>query len=104
MKINRKTGTLAALTAAAALVAALLAGCGPTSKIAQPYDDASVSRHLTGPAEVVNMPDGFSNFADKCDGHGHRVYTAFHNNSAYAAIAVVTDASCPGGVPARPAK
>jgi hypothetical protein len=104
MQSTSKRTIIAAAVAGSAIVTGLLAGCSPTSKVAQPYDDAPVSRHVTGAAEVVNMPDGFSNFADKCDGHGHRVYTAFHNNSAYAAIAVVTDASCPGGVPARPAK
>jgi hypothetical protein len=100
VKINRKRQAIVAAMAGAALAAGLLAGCGPTSKIAQPYDDASVSRHLTGPAEVVNMPDGFSNFADKCDGHGHRVFVVFHNDSAYGAITAINDPTCPGGVTA----
>lgn len=67
-----------------------------TAKIVEPYDDASVSQHLTGPAEVGSMPDGFNNWAGKCDDHGHRVFTTFHSDSPYAGIAVISDPTCPG--------
>jgi hypothetical protein len=75
------------------LAAALLAGCG---KITEPYNDAPVRSQNKQPAEVLNMPDGFSNVATKCD-HGNRVYVAFHGDSAYGAVAVVAnDPSCAG--------
>jgi hypothetical protein len=68
-----------------------LSGCG---KAAEPFNDAPVSGENTGAAEKINMPDGFSNVATKCD-HGNRIYVAFHGDSAYAAIAVVpNDPSC----------
>lgn len=71
-----------------------LAGCGKT---AEPFNDAPVSGENTGPAEKINMPDGFSNVSTKCD-HGNRIYVAFHGDSAYAAIAVVAaDPSCANG-------
>ena len=68
-----------------------LVGCG---KAMEPFNDANVSGQDKGPAEVINMPDGFSNIASKCN-HGNRVYTAYHANSPYAAVAVVpNDPSC----------
>jgi hypothetical protein len=83
--------------AATALVAvALLAlpGCG---KALEPYNDAPVAAQNKTPAEVVNMPDGFSNVATKCD-HGNRLYVAFKGDGNRAAVAVVAnDPSCAGG-------
>src|SRR4029453_4331946 len=59
------------------------------------YNDAPVGVQNTGPADVMNMPDGFSNVATKCD-HGNRVYVIFHNDAAYGSVAVVAkDPTCP---------
>jgi hypothetical protein len=77
------------------LVAAtlFLTGCG---KALEPYNDAPVKSQNKTPADVLNMPDGFSNVATKCD-HGNRVYVAFHGDKAYGAIAVVpNDPTCAG--------
>jgi hypothetical protein len=83
---------IAAATGALLLVG-VLAGCG---KVVEPYNDAPVKGQNKTPAEVLNMPDGFSNVATKCD-HGNRVYVAFHGDSAYGAVAVVAnDPSCAG--------
>lgn len=85
------------VTAAAGALAlvGVLAGCG---KLVEPYNDAPVASQNKTPAEVLNMPDGFSNVATKCD-HGNRVYVAFHGDATYGAIAVVAnDPSC-GGAP-----
>jgi hypothetical protein len=80
--------------AACGLLVFALAGCG---KALEPYNDASVSGQNKVPAEVVNMPDGFSNVATKCD-HGNRLYVAFHGDGDRAALAVVpNDPSCGGG-------
>jgi hypothetical protein len=74
----------------------LLAGCDATGKAAQPFDDAQVAGHNTGKADVINMPDGFSNVATKCD-HGNRIYVVYHGDSTYGSITVVAkDPTCGG--------
>lgn len=46
---------------------------------------------------MIEMPDGFSNIASKCDGP-NRVYVVFHSDSAYGSVAVVAnDPRCTGG-------
>jgi hypothetical protein len=75
-------------TSAVALALGLaLAGCGETSQ------DAGAGARDTGPADIINMPDGFSNVAYKCNGP-NMVYVIYHkgmDNSAqpYGALAVV---------------
>lgn len=93
MKVRGK-----ALLASAGLVSITLlsaTGC----KALEPYDDAPASSHLNGAAQVGDMPDGFSNWADKCDNHGNRVFTIFHSDSGYGSISVTRDPSCPGYIP-----
>lgn len=76
--------------AAVILAAGLLTGC----KAAEPYNDAPVNEHNQAPADVLNMPDGYSNVATKCD-HGNRIYVAFHGDGAYAAMrGVPQDPTC----------
>ena len=82
-------------TVVAVFIVPTLAGCG---KFVEPYNDAPVNGQNKGAAEVVNMPDGFSNVATKCD-HGNRIYVAYHGDSAYAAIAVVPNDPTCGGIP-----
>lgn len=74
------------------LSALVLAGCTP--KATEPYRDAPVARRDSSAAEVYTMPDGFSNFAGKCDGHGHRVFVAFKGDDNRAAITAIDDPSC----------
>ncbi len=96
MHLTVKAGILAiTATAAAALT---LTGC--SQKMQEPFRDAPVSGHQSAPAEVIEMPDGFSNIADKCDGHGHRVYVVFHGDGSYGSVTAIPDPSCP----ATPAK
>lgn len=86
-----RTARIVALAASGAFVALLLNGCG---KALEPFNDAPVTGQNKSPAEIVNMPDGFSNVATKCD-HGNRIYVAFHGDNAYGAIAVVpNDPTC----------
>lgn len=80
---------------AALIAAGMLAGC--SQKALEPFRDAPVSGHQSGAAEVIEMPDGFSNIADKCDGHGHRVYVVFHGDSGYGSVTAISDPTCPGG-------
>lgn len=83
------------ITAAAMAVLAVLAFATGCSKYAEPFKDAPRSGQDNGePADLIRMPDGFSNAATKCD-HGNRIYIAYHGDSAYASIAVVpNDESC----------
>lgn len=76
----------------AVLAMVMLSGC---SKLSEPYHDAPRSSTVnSSPADVIEMPDGFSNLATKCD-HGNRIYVVFKGDSTYAAIAVIAnDPSC----------
>lgn len=60
-----------------------LTGC----KFTEPYRDAPVGARNEGPADIITMPDGFSNIASKCDGP-NRVYVIYHGNRAYGTVAV----------------
>jgi len=73
------------LAAAAVVLALTLSSCG--GKATEPFKDAPVSGHNDTPATIVNMPDGFNNVARKCDGP-NMVYTPYHNNAPYGAVAV----------------
>lgn len=79
----------------AVTVALVLSGCGENSKYTERYKDADrSSTKNTEPAEVGTMPDGFSNYATKCDRPGIRVYVLFHEDSPYGDIAVIADENC----------
>lgn len=82
--------------AAAAVLAAVLALAGCSAKSVEPFKDAPRSGVDNGqPADLIRMPDGFSNAATKCD-HGNRLYVAYHGDGSYGAIAVVpADPTCP---------
>jgi hypothetical protein len=80
-----------AVAAAAILAAITLSGC----KATEPFQDAPVANRDKSPAEVYDMPDGYSNFAEKCDKHGNRIVVVFHNDGAYAGVtAIPNDPSC----------
>ena len=89
--MKRPTRAFAATLAVVALL--VLAGC--SEKHTEPFKDAPRSGQDNGkPADLIRMPDGFSNAATKCD-HGNRLYIAYHGDSAYASIAVVpADPTC----------
>jgi len=82
-------GRLVAACAVAGLLM-LATGCG--EKAREPFHDAKRgSQTNDSPADVIEMPDGFSNLATKCD-HGNRIYVAFHGDNPYGSIAVVPNA------------
>jgi hypothetical protein len=91
---NRKI-KLAVIAAAIGASVLLTAGaCDATGKAAQPYNDAKVSGQNKDAASIGTMPDGFSNYATKCD-NGNRVYVLFHGDAAYGDIDVVpNDPTC----------
>jgi hypothetical protein len=58
-------------------------------KANEPFRDAPRTHTSnTGPAQVIEMPDGFNNLASKCDGP-NRVYVTYHGNRAYGSVFVV---------------
>lgn len=62
-----------------------LAACA--DKATEPFRDAPRSTTNDLPAEIITMPDGFSNVATKCDG-SNRVYVVFHGDNTYGSVAV----------------
>lgn len=88
----RRRVTKIALVASAAAAALALASCG--MKASEPFRDADRGATNSAPADVIEMPDGFSNLATKCD-HGNRIYVIFKGDDLYGSIAVSPqDPSC----------
>ena len=84
-----------AITAAVlALSVATLTGCGLGGKVTEPYQDASIGNRNNEPADVGTMPDGFSNYASKCDRPGIRVYVIFKGDYPYGALSPIADPTC----------
>lgn len=73
--------------------AALILGATGCSSFTEPYNDAPIEKKYDDPAEVYSMPDGFANFASKCDAHGNRVYTT-RTDGGEAMAVVPADPSC----------
>ena len=88
--MKRRTAITA--TIAAGIAVLILAG-GADSCTAESNQDAGVSNRETGPADLINFPDGYSNVAHKCDGP-NMVYVIYHGNfvegpKPYGSMAVV---------------
>ena len=100
MTIHIPKGWLAVVVAALLALLAL-AGLrrGAPSSPSRSRTRADPGSHLGNGAVVGEMPDGFSNWAMKCDGRGHRVYTTYHGDRAYGAITVVRDTACGPDIP-----
>ncbi|MFJ8930621.1 hypothetical protein ACIRLA_28965 [Streptomyces sp. NPDC102364] len=82
----------AAIILGAATAALLLSGC---SAATEEWNDAPVQYKDDGPARIHSMPDGFANWADKCDGFGHRVFTTREGvNGGGKSVAVINDSKC----------
>lgn len=76
----------------------LLSGCG-VDKAQEPFKDAPRGQTNDSPADILQMPDGFSNIAAKCDGT-NRVYVVFHGDNTYGSVAVSpNDPACGGTTP-----
>jgi hypothetical protein len=83
--------TIIALLAAIA-TALIISACG--NKFSQPFKDSPRSGVVNDqPADIIYMPDGFNNYATKCD-HGFRIWVSYHQDSPYAAVAVAPDKAC----------
>jgi hypothetical protein len=70
-----------------------LAGCGAPER-QNAHQTGNVDRSA---AEVLAMPDHYNNVADKCDGHGHRIYVTSNKDQAPSNMVVIDDKTC-GGV------
>lgn len=79
------------------VVIVLLSGCG-ADKAQEPFKDAPRGSTNEQPADIIQMPDGFSNVAAKCDGT-NRVYVVFHGDNAYGTVAVAPNDPRCGGTP-----
>ena len=89
MKFDR----VATFAAFAAFVVGALAACG-MQKATEPFRDAQRGATNSTSADVIEMPDGFSNLATKCD-HGNRIYVVYKGDNTYGAVtAVAQDPSC----------
>lgn len=73
----------------------LNAACG-TDKATEPFKDAPRGETNDNAADLITMPDGFSNVAAKCDGTT-RVYVVFHQDAAYGSVAVSPNHPLCGG-------
>lgn len=76
------------------LLAVLFCNSCGANKAIEPLRDAPIGDRDDSPADVFNMPDGFSNVASKCDSHGNRIFVAFKGDDNRAAIAVIKDSTC----------
>ncbi len=87
--INRRNTLLTLVTVS------ILALSGCSAKGQEPFRDAPRSSVDNGaPADLIRMPDGFSNVATKCD-HENRVYVIYHGDRPYGSIFVVpADPTC----------
>lgn len=96
MKLAR-TLTRRRLAASAITATVLVSLTACNSKAVEPFQDSGVAGRDKSPATVLDMPDGFSNVATKCDGP-NRVYVIFHSDSAYGSVSVVpNDPRCVKG-------
>lgn len=71
-----------------------LSGCG--AKANEPFKDTRVTGRVDNGAVIGSMPDGFNNWARTCDGTT-AVYTPFHGDNPYGAVAVVANSPECGG-------
>jgi hypothetical protein len=91
--ITRRTATLLVAAIAALAFVAFVAGC--SQKQQEQFRDAPTSTRDRSPVELYDNADGFSNWSEKCDRHGFRVFVAFHNDGSYAAMTAQPDPTCP---------
>jgi hypothetical protein len=94
--MNRRTHHAIPLAAVVIAAGTLLAGCDWSDKVTEPFKDAPRSGVTNdNAADLITMPDGFSNLSTKCGPGGMRYTVAYHGDSLYASINVVPDPSCP---------
>lgn len=104
MKLNRRTKIGIAATLLVGGGIALGTSC---SSMTEQFNDAPLKYKNDAPAAVFSMPDGFANFAEKCDKSGNLILTTRDGNGGGKDVAIlhVPDvcpaAGLPVGVPTR---
>jgi hypothetical protein len=80
----------------AGIGAAIILGVSGCASLTEPWNDAPIHHKFDDPANVGSMPDGYANFAEKCDESGHLILTTRGADGAGKDVAVITDhAACP---------
>lgn len=92
--LTRRTAVLLFTAVAALAFVTTVAGC-VKQKQQEPYRDAPTSVRDRSAVELYDNADGFTNWSEKCDRHGFRVFVAFHQNGSYAAMTAQPDPTCP---------
>lgn len=88
----RRYGFKALGTLGVALAAAGAVGCAGDDKS---HKDSPTGRVDRTRAEITAMPNDFGNVANKCDGHGHRIFVTTNTDSTPSQLVVLDDPSCP---------
>lgn len=88
------------LAAAALLLLGLVSACSEVPGTDDYNDkhgigDSPVGEKDDTAKDVIQFPDGMSNVAHACDGHGHRVFVTTQNASGKELV-VIDDPSCGG--------
>lgn len=69
------------------VVGAALTGCGSQlDTVGEEFRDVRVANRDDTPADIIQMPEGYSNVAAKCDGTA-RVYVTRNDNGRAVAVA-----------------
>ena len=87
---NRKLFGLAGLVALGGLVA----GCSQFDTVGEEFQDVRVEGRNSDPAMIIEMPQGYSNVAFKCNGTTGIYVT--RNDNGRAVAAVPNDSACGG--------
>ena len=97
-----KTKIRPAHLALGAALVFVFTGALSCESIQEPFNDAPrSSATFDGPADIITMPDGFSNWATKCV-QGSRIFAAYHGEAPYASgFAIPNDPTCPKPAPAQ---
>lgn len=93
MQLIRTITRKKVLAIGALLVVAALALGACSAKSQEQFKDSGTGTRDRTPAEVIEMPDGFSNIATKCVGD-IRYTVVFHNNDKYGSVSTVVDPAC----------
>lgn len=90
-----KRWLLGALLGLTIVIAGTGCGVGPDKSREDAVDTTNVNK---SPAHVTAFNNHYSNVADKCDGHGHRIYVTTSK-----VFLIIADPECPGWTKATPA-
>lgn len=70
-----------------------MSACDPIGKATEPFKDAPRGSTNSDPADMITMPDGFSNIATKCV-DGIRYSVLYHADNPYGSLSTVADPTC----------